>query len=358
MSLFCQNCGYENIENAKFCAKCGIELIKVDNGKIETDKTIKNQDKKQKKNKLKTKKEPKKQEIEIKEEPIHVSEPIKHEPATFTPPKKSKNSQTISLIVAIIALIIGIAAIASGFLVSPDVSVESDSIGQNELKNNAVTSSKINDGTISDNDIESSGLSKIKYNSINNLHIIDSTITLQDLETELRNKITNDTIISENIENNSIIGSKIKDYTIDTIDIANDSITSEKISDGEIESADIASGAVDTSDIADDAVTFDKMNTKIKCGLATSVIHGTTVDHGLDDTPTSVVLTPVYVSALESGNAVFHANVYDVGSTSFKIALWVEVQNTTADNPPQLLEKVDGSTWDPQNVYWIAIYEP
>jgi len=164
--------------------------------------------------------------------------------------------------------------------------------------------------------------------------------------------------LSNDISNDSITSQKIKDGEIGTNDLANDSVTSIKIKDGEVKNADIASGAVDTDELANNAVTYAKMEIKIKSGMETSAIHGKTVYHGLGTTPTSVILTPVYNSVLGSGNAVLHANVYNVDDDSFQIALWVELENTTTHNPPQFIDKVDGSTWGPQDVYWIAIYEP
>ena len=166
------------------------------------------------------------------------------------------------------------------------------------------------------------------------------------------------------IANNSITGEKIADETITTADLANDSVTSDKIvndtitsSDiaaGAVGSSEIATGAVDTDELADDAVTYDKMEIKIKCGLEPNAVHGATITHGLGYTPTSVVVTPVYDYTYEDGDAVIHANVNNVTTNSFDIALWFEVEGT----PPQTLQKVTASSWQSVDVYWIAIYLP
>jgi hypothetical protein len=171
----------------------------------------------------------------------------------------------------------------------------------------------------------------------------------------------------ENIADNSITSATIKDENIGTIDLADNSITSEKIVDENITAADIATGAVTTSeilngtilteDLANNAVTYDKMAIKIKCGLATNVVHGSTVNHGLGVIPTSIVATPVYNSNIEVGMAVLHVNIDNVTANSFDVALWIEVEGGL-HLPPVVLDKVDGVFWPPENIYWIAIYLP
>lgn len=369
MSKFCPKCGYENPKKGKFCAKCGTSLEEISQTEEQQiQQPIEEQ--------------PQQQEFTHDIPPSYIPEsqpmeqtsvypPPNHSPQNIAEPsqhKESKSSSKMIMGLAMVAIVLSAAALSAAFLISPEAKIDSNSIGTTELQDSSVTSNKITNGAIKDEDINDNGISRIQINAITTSNILDGTITFQDFATDVYEKIINQTIVSDNIANNSITSEKIKDDEVKTNDIANNSITSLKIKDGEIvaadiatdgvNSAEIASGAVNTAELADDAVTYAKMAQKIKCGLATSVIHGTSVAHGLGSTPTSVVVTPVYVSTLESGNAVFHANVYDVTSTQFKIALWVEVQNTTANNPPQLLEKVDGITLDPQSVYWIAIYAP
>jgi hypothetical protein len=231
------------------------------------------------------------------------------------------------------------------------------------LADNSITSSKISDGTIIDEDINDAGISKI----------LDGAITMDDLSPTVTNAITG---VAE-IANNSITSEKIANETITTIDLANDSVTSEKITDGAVKSSDIASsavgsskiapdavgadkiaaGAVGTDELSNNAVTYDKMEIKIKCGLATNVIHGSTVTHNLGEIPTSVVVTPVYDPTSEGGTVVLHANVYNISTDSFDVALWFEIEYPFPFNPIRL-EKVDGDPGDPVqsvDVYWIAI---
>jgi len=339
MNKKCQNCGFENAEKDKFCRKCGNKLVGV---------------------------------IQPVEEKV---EPIPQEPKKITFIKKeSKISNKMVLGIAVVAFILSIAAISSAVLISP-TSLSAAAVGTEELADNSVTGQKVADGTITDDDINNLGISRIKAKSITGNQILNNTITLAHLTNDLADTITG----SVNIANDSITGDKIKNGTITTNDLADNSITSAKIKDGEVMSSDIAtdavgsseiataavtsseiaSGAVDTSELANGAVTYEKMDIKIKCGLSSNVIHGDTVNHNLNNIPTSIVVTPVYDPISEGGTVVLHANVFNVTITSFDVALWFEIEYPWP-NTPIRLEKVDGGAGDPVqsvDVYWIAIYD-
>ncbi|MGF3554967.1 MAG: hypothetical protein ACQXXF_06845, partial [Thermoplasmatota archaeon] len=190
------------------------------------------------------------------------------------------------------------------------------------------------DGSITDSDINDFGISKITDNSINSNKIVNNSILFNDL-----NSITIDLLTGLNvIENDSITGEKIANFSIDSNDLANDSITSQKI----------VNGTIIESDIADDAVSYNKMKIKIKFGLATSKINGSSIFHGIGHTPLCVIVTPDYGS-FGSGNSIIYANVYDIGSSSFKIGLWYqEIGSSGSINPVTSSDSVD--------VYWLAIY--
>jgi hypothetical protein len=339
MKKYCENCGFENAEKDKFCRKCGIKLADIIQPiEQKTDHTTKDTTVFKKPEKqLKSKK-------------------------TSLPKEESNISVKMILGIAIVAFILSIAAISSAFLISP-TSLNASSVGTNEIANNSVTSQKVADGTITDSDINPFGISRIKANSISGNHILNYTLTLLHLSTDLADKITGTTEIA----NNSITSDKIKNGTINTSDLANNCVTSVKIKDGAVTNSDIAnnavisskiaadavtstkiaSGAVDTSELADGAVTYNKMDIKIRYGHNTNVVHGDTITHNLGATPTSVIVTPRFNSSLPT-NATIIANVYDVGSTSFKIALSVCVDGGN-------IAKVDGSTWGAEDIDWIAI---
>ena len=340
MNKNCQNCGFKNAEKDKFCKKCGTKLD--DN------------------------KQPVEEKAEDINQPLNKISLIK---------KDSKISNKMVLGIAIVAFILSIAAISSAFFITPS-SLGAASVGTDELADKSVTGQKISDGTITDADINTLGISRIKAKSITGEQILNNTITLTHLSNDLVDTITG----TVNIANDSITGEKIKNGTIRTNDLANDSITSAKILNGEIKSDDIATdaigsseiatsavtsseiayGAVGTSELTNGAVTYDKMKIKIKCGLASNLIHGDTINHNLANTPTSIIVTPIYDPLSEGGTVVIHANVFNVTTTSFDVALWFEIEYPFPITPIRL-EKVDGDPGDPAesvDVYWIAIYSP
>ena len=264
-------------------------------------------------------------------------------------------NEKISVGLAIIALLVSIVAISSAVFIKPEAEIGVDSIGSRELQADSVSSSNIANGTITDEDIDDRGISKIA----------NGAITMDDLSSVVTTAITG----TAEIAKYSITSENIANETITTGNLANDSVTSEKIADGAVNSSDIATDAVGSEEIANnsigtleienDAVTYNDMAIKIKCGLAEDVVHGTTLYHTLPGTPTSVVVTPVYNRNLEGGTVVIHANVYNVTSNSFDIALWFEIEYPWP-NTPIRLEKVDGGAGDPVqsvDVYWIAIYD-
>ena len=308
MKKRCKNCGNEFFEDINYCTNCG--------DKLEEEKITPN---------------------------YKIEQPKTHEPMGFIKLKLTdkilKPLIFIAFFLSIIAIILSVA------LSQPTLS--SGSVGIEELANNAVTSSKIADGSITDYDINDDGISKIASLSISGNNIINNAIKMIHLSSEVTNAIT----CAAEVANNSITSVKIKDYSIDTIDIKNNSITKDKIPADEIGSSEIAEGAVgaseiasesvDTADIADDAVTYDKMDIKIRYGTKTNAINGSLVNHGLGDTPSTVIVTPIY----NEDNYFIHANVYEIDSDSFRLGLWIE--NISAY---EILEVTTGIS-----VNWIAI---
>ena len=330
MKKSCQNCGFENAEKDKFCRKCGNKIADV---------------------KQKVEKKPE----QIKQETIEYKRPEPQHRIVHTPPAKEKFEVSSKMVlgIAFVALIISIAAISSAFLVSPS-SLAASVVKTEALADDSVTSEKVADGTITDSDINVQGISRIKEKSITGSQIDDYTISFTHLTSDLNDAITQ--IV--NIKDDSVTSEHIKDGTINSEDLAGDSITSSKIKDGEVKSGDIATnavtsleianGSVDTDELADDAVTYDKMNIKIKYGHTNNVKHGDTINHNMGATPTSITVTPRYNSSLSAGNEIIIANVYNLTSNSFKIALYI-----CSDGGA--VKKVDGSTYGPEDIDWVAI---
>ena len=103
--------------------------------------------------------------------------------------------EKVTMITAVLAIIISIAAVTSSFVFRPVAT-----IGENELADNSITSEKIIDGTINDDDISDFGISKIA----------DESITLNDLTIEVLAEMSG---VAE-ILNNSILGSKLTNNSI------------------------------------------------------------------------------------------------------------------------------------------------
>ena len=326
MKKYCNNCGFENADKDTFCMNCGAKLS---DPKIES-------------------REP------VAPAPSEINGPIvRPSEKRFAKPGKivlTSNKNISGL--AIIAIILSIVAIIFAAFVSPAITLGSGSVDTQKLADNSVTGDKIVDGTITNSDISSNGIAKIADNSIGSSQIIDGSILMDDLASATISALTGLNVIA----NDSINGSKIADFSIASNDLANNSVTSLKIVDGTITAADIGADAVGSSEITDNSVSYSDMAIKIKCGIATNVVNGSTITHSLGHIPTSVVVTPVYEPGVEDGKYVIHANIENnsLGSNSFDICLWYEVLGT----PPATLGVIDGVAWPSVNVYWIAIYSP
>jgi len=310
MKKYCDRCGYENADKNTFCLNCGAKItdLKDDKKNIEPTAT---------------------QYSEFKE-PI-----VRHAEKRYVKSGKFviTSNKTVSTL-SIVAIALSIIAIIFSIFISPIITLGTGAIGLNELANDSVSSSKIMDGSITDSDINDMGISNIAHNSINSNNIVNNSILFNDLNSNTINLLTG----LNAIENNSITGGKIANFSITGDDIANNSITGSKI----------FNETISESDIQDDAITYDKMNIKIKYGLAHNVYNTSTITHGIGETPICVVVTPDY-ETLGSGNSVIYANVYDIGSSSFKVGLWYQAIGSSGTLTPV-------GTGDRIDVYWIAIY--
>jgi len=327
----CNKCGYENADKNTFCLNCGIKLIGLND---ESKKNIRTSTS---------------QFSEINEPVVKNTEKryVRSGEIVLT----SKKTTTT---LAIVAIALSIIAIIFSVFISPAITLGSGAVGQNALADSSVSSSKIVDGSITDADINNNGISKIGANSVDSNQISNNSILLNDLNYETINSLTGLNVI----ENDSITGIKIANFSINSSDLANNSITSQKIVDGAINNSDMGSnsigsdeiinGSIAEADIDDDAVTYDKMNIKIKYGVATNKYNNTSISHGIGSTPICVIVTPDYGS-FGSGNATVYANVFDIGSSTFKVALWYQVIGSSGPLYPVL-------SGDPVDLYWIAIY--
>ncbi|MCK5559291.1 MAG: zinc-ribbon domain-containing protein [Thermoplasmata archaeon] len=313
MEKYCTKCRNELKKDVKFCTSCGfkVEEIKEEPEPIveQSEPTIP-----VKKEKREPKPTPPKKEI-----PLII-------PPESKSKKQSKPVDKIIIPAILVALILSIAAIILSFAIG-GADLSEGSVDTETLASNSVTTGKIVDGTITDEDIIVSGISNIAETSINSDHIIDNVIDLRHLTPDLYKFITG----IDEIANGSITSDKIADLTIDTKDIKNNSITSIKI----------ANGAITSEDIGDGEVTFSKMETKIRFGT-TSVLSNETINHNLGGTPTSVIVTPIF----DGSNYIIHANIVSITNTQFTEGLWKE----TIGPNPEISEVISDVT-----ISWIAM---
>jgi len=164
--------------------------------------------------------------------------------------------ENMLFLIAFIAIAISIIALGSNLFSDSSVTINAGAIGENELSSSAVTSDKIKDLTIFDDDISNEGISKIANDSILSSHILSGSIMLPDLNQEVLDAIT-----GVDIANGSISSEKL----------ATDSVTSDKISDGSITSDKLAPYAVTWDDVGEKplevfAAGYIKSDTSIEYG--------------------------------------------------------------------------------------------
>ena len=311
MKKICPRCGFENDAKNTFCLNCRAKLMDF---KDESKKNIRPSE----------------------SHSSYVNEPIiqNTEKRFVRSGKIVVTSKKTTTSLAVLAIVLSIIAIIFSVFVSPALTLGSNAVGLNELADDSVTSSKIVDETVTDSDISDLGISKIAFNSINSNHIINNSILFNDLNSNTINSLTGLNVIA----NDSLTSEKIANFSITSNDLANNSITTQKILDG----------TITEPDIEDDAVTYYKMNIKIKYGVAADRINGSSISHGIGSTPICVIVTPDYES-FGPGNAVIYANVYNIGSSSFRVGLWYEDIGSSGPINPV-------SSSDPVDIYWIAIY--
>jgi len=121
--------------------------------------------------------------------------------------------ENINMMIAVLAIIISIAAITSAVVLKPGATTS-----EFELTDDSVTSNHILDNTIVDEDVNDTGISKIANNAIGSNQIIDSSIMLIDLNSEV---IASMTGIVNNVDN-WITGNAIANGSIYNKHVADD----------------------------------------------------------------------------------------------------------------------------------------
>lgn len=167
--------------------------------------------------------------------------------------ERREMNQTAIVGIAVVALVLSVGALGAAFLMNPESSIGAGSIDTDHLSDDAVTSSKVLDGTLTDDDVSTEGLSKIADDAIGSDHIGAAQILLAHLSSEVLSEMSG----VVDLLNNSITGDKIADGTITGADLAINLINSASIIDLSVQTSDLADDAVTTSKIADETITAD-----------------------------------------------------------------------------------------------------
>jgi|GEM_PF-3074144 len=185
------------------------------------------------------------------------------------------------------------------------------------VDDNSITSNSILDDSILSNDIQNE--------TITSADILDGTIT--------SNEIMNGTIAGADIASNTITGNEIADDTITSADIMNDIITSDDIADDTITSADIMNDTITSADIANETISSDDiMNDTI------------TSDDIADNSITSNDLATNSVGSSEvMDNSLTSADIMNDTITSDDIAANSITSNEIAGNAVGTNEVADNS---------------
>ena len=149
--------------------------------------------------------------------------------------------------IAVVALLLSLVAIASAFVMTPEITVQDSSIDSSKLADDSVSSEKIIDDTITSQDIAE--------NSISSLHIINGVITLSDLHSEVIATMTG----VVDIPDNSITSGKIADGEVKSDDIAEDAVGSSEIISNSIGSDELKDGSVETENLVVNSITSEKI---------------------------------------------------------------------------------------------------
>jgi len=169
---------------------------------------------------------------------------------------------------------------------------QNQTIQTQDLKDSAITSAKILDGTIATGDIAADAVTNAK--------------------------IADDSIDSEHYVDGSIDTAHIADLQVTTGKIAADAITSAKLADDSINSEHYVDGSIDTAHIANDAVTADKLANSINTEIAANTAKTTNQTHTGDVTG-STSLT-IATGAVNSAKIADGAIVNDDVNASAAIA--------------------------------------
>ncbi|MEJ4086631.1 hypothetical protein, partial [Galbibacter orientalis] len=267
----------------------------------------------------------------------------------------------------------------SGTLVDPyTLDVADGGIDTDELSDNAVTSAKILDATITSTDLAvasvdasainsnvagvgltknpASGALDVDIASING----DGDITSSDLTVTGGTNAAFNNVTLE-IAVGVVTSTEIKDETIASVDIADAAITNIKLADDAVQTENIADGTITTVDIANEAIT----TSKIKSGAANQILATNAVGDGVewkDQTASEVNVTAI--SGITSTDVQGVLEELNTNSSDDQTASEVDYSNSTsgltAENTQAAIDELaasnaaDGDTDDENEIQTLT----
>jgi len=205
--------------------------------------------------------------------------------------------------------------------------IEDDTIASTDIKDATIVTEDIStggvetgnilDGTILAGDIATNAVeaAEIKAEAVGSSEILDYGIQTADIDT---NAVTGG--IAGGIAYKTVTGWNIGDATIDSTKIASNTITSTRILDGTILNQDLATGAVTTSEILDETITSaDIKNDEVtQAEIANNAVaSGEIIDYSIQtsDIDTGAVATLNLASSLTITNLTVD-NLIEIGKSA------------------------------------------
>ena len=147
--------------------------------------------------------------------------------------------------------------------VNASTTIGTGDITADKLADNAVTSAKIQDGTIATADVADAAITsaKLATDAVTSAKILDGTIVNADIADAAitTNKIADGSVETIKLAADAVTSAKILNGTIATADVADAAITNAKLATDAVTSAKILDGTIQTIDINDGSITFPKL---------------------------------------------------------------------------------------------------
>lgn len=230
------------------------------------------------------------------------------------------------IVIAIVAVILSVAAIASSIALSPaPFTLDDGAVTAAKIADDAVDNTKLADNAVTENDIADGAVTGPKIAS----GAVDSTT------------LANNAVTEDDIADGAVTGSKIASGAVTSAEIYNYTITNADIkSTANIAGSKLLDNSVTTAKLEDSAVTAAKMAIKIQDGKDNVSGASTTITFSFPGVPTVVATLADKVITTDENIVI---SITTVTADNFTVRLRINGAEATAPG---------------ENIYWIAIYTP